>query len=872
LRLKPFDSAGECTRDLLGAPATVRGDALRSAGVTVFSGAIGLVIQTIATVVLARLVAPREFGLVTIVTTISMLLASFGDNGLPEAIVRRDRMDHALASNLFWINVTGGLLLAVCFALTGPVFAWAYHDIELKWIAFGIAPMMFFYSTATVHLALLKRAMRFSETSMITICARSVSVVTSILMGLAGYGHWALVAGAVALPASQTAAAWYVCRWVPGAPRRVEGTGSTYWFAFCTYSRFCMGYCTNNTDNILLGLRFSAQALGFYKRAYDLSTLSASQFSSALTLVVVSALRPLDHRSSEYRRLLLAALTTISFLGMGLSATLTVVGRDVILVLLGPRWEESGRIFTFFGPGVGIMVLYYTHGWIHLSVGRADRWLRWGLIEFSVTALLFVAALPWGPVGVAVAWTVSYWLLTFPALWYAGKPIDFEVAPVIRGIWRYIVAGVCASAGAEGIMRHAPWLVGFPGASGALLRIVVGGILVAILYLGTIVVLHGSRTPIYELAALIRQVWPKRNGSRATEETSGESRCAALIRPGRQGDAVLEGPLVSILVPAYNAEKWIASALRSALGQSWPNKEIIVVDDGSTDRTLDILRTFASDSVRVIAMDHRGAAATRNTAYSESRGDYIQWLDADDLLAPDKIERQLAAAKEGASNRTLLSASWATFLYRTSRANFVSNALWCDLPPSEWLIRKMAGKCYIQTGAWLVSRELTEAAGPWNTHLLGDDDGEYFCRVVLKSDLVRFVPESKAYYRHTGPGCLSYIGSSNSKLSAQWLSMKLHIEHLLSQDDSTRGRNACVAYLQRNLIDFYPERPEIVMEAHRLAAELGGELKVPRLPAKYNLLRATLGWTVAKRAQLILPRAKWGVARSWDKTMYLLEG
>src|SRR5262249_31339743 len=103
----------------------------------------------------------------------------------------------------------------------------------------------------------------------------------------------------------------------------------------------------------------------------------------------------------------------------------------------------------------------------------------------------------------------------------------------------------------------------------------------------------------------------------------------------------LTGPTVSILIPAFNAERWIGDTLRSALSQTWPSKEIIVVDDGSTDRTVEIARKFEPEGVRVFTQKNQGAAAARNKAYSLSKGDYIQWLDADDLLAPDKIERQL---------------------------------------------------------------------------------------------------------------------------------------------------------------------------------------------------------------------------------------
>src|SRR5215813_13975286 len=112
-------------------------------------------------------------------------------------------------------------------------------------------------------------------------------------------------------------------------------------------------------------------------------------------------------------------------------------------------------------------------------------------------------------------------------------------------------------------------------------------------------------------------------------------------------------PLVSVLIPAYNAASSVAATLESAIGQTWPRKEIIVIDDGSTDRTLDILQRFESKDVRIITQDNQGAAATRNRLFSLSQGDYIQWLDADDLLAPHKISSQLDASSMAADDSVL---------------------------------------------------------------------------------------------------------------------------------------------------------------------------------------------------------------------------
>jgi glycosyltransferase involved in cell wall biosynthesis len=325
-------------------------------------------------------------------------------------------------------------------------------------------------------------------------------------------------------------------------------------------------------------------------------------------------------------------------------------------------------------------------------------------------------------------------------------------------------------------------------------------------------------------------------------------------------------PLVSILIPAYNAANLIADTLRSALAQTWERKEIIVVDDGSRDQTLLVARQFESRGVRVVSQENQGAATARNSLLALSRGDYLQWLDADDLLSPGKISLQMAAIESAPDpTKTLFSSGWAFFLYRPERARFVPTPLWCDLTPAEWLIRKMGQNLHMQTATWLTSRQLAEAAGPWDRTMLSDDDGEYFCRVLQASNGVKFVPDARVYYRASGPGSLSYIGNSRKKQDAQWVSMQLSIRCLLSYENSERSREACLRYLQNWVFFFHPERPDLLAEMGKKANELGGTLTPPPLSWKYAWIKTLFGWDLAKRARFFLPGVKWSVLRNWDK-------
>jgi len=331
-------------------------------------------------------------------------------------------------------------------------------------------------------------------------------------------------------------------------------------------------------------------------------------------------------------------------------------------------------------------------------------------------------------------------------------------------------------------------------------------------------------------------------------------------------------PLVSILIPAYNAERTIAQTLCSAIAQTWKHKEILVVDDGSTDRTAEIAAGFASQGVTVISTKNQGISAAVNHAYRVSRGDYIQELDADDILTPDKIERQIAAALQyGEGHRVLFSSQWAPFYYRTDQTRFVYNSLCQDLSPVEWLLRKMGENLHMQNATWLVSRKLAEAAGPWDSSLKYDQDGEYYCRVLLASEGTCFVPGTGVFYRNSGRGSISYLGHSNEKKDSLLISIKLHIKYLRSLEESQRVHKACLAYLQTKCIDFYPERPDILGELEQLAAEMGGHLELPRLRWKYVWMKPLFGWQAAKWAQVVVPQVKASLLRSWDKAMFNFE-
>ncbi len=308
----------------------------------------------------------------------------------------------------------------------------------------------------------------------------------------------------------------------------------------------------------------------------------------------------------------------------------------------------------------------------------------------------------------------------------------------------------------------------------------------------------------------------------------------------------MSAALVSIIIPSYNAGPWIKATIESALAQTWPTKEIIVVDDGSKDNSLTVASEFRSAGVQVVAQANAGASAARNHGLRLARGEYIQFLDADDLMAPDKIARQMEIFAR--TPRAIVAAAWGRFENDPSIARFVPEENWRDSEPIEWLTLNYAGRGMMQPAAWLTPRALIDAAGPWDERLSLNDDGEYFTRVILRAETLRFCSEARVFYRSNLSGSLSRQRSARAWRSAL-LSQELCISHLLAVEDSARTRRASADLMQRLAFGAWPDAPDVVARAEELVKLHGGSAERPGGGRVFQLLCAAFGWKFARRIQ-----------------------
>ncbi len=309
--------------------------------------------------------------------------------------------------------------------------------------------------------------------------------------------------------------------------------------------------------------------------------------------------------------------------------------------------------------------------------------------------------------------------------------------------------------------------------------------------------------------------------------------------------------LVSILVPCYNAQRWLAATLESALGQTWPRCEIIVVDDGSRDGSLALARQFESRGVKVIAQANAGAAAARNTALRAARGDYLQFLDADDLIAPDKITRQMQRLAGGPPG-AIASSAWARFQLDPLEADFRPEPAWRDFPVAVDFLRLHFNEGWMMfPAAWLVPRSVAEAAGPWDTRLSLNDDGEYFCRVIVAASAILFCGDARSFYRSGMPGSLSWRKDAAAYRSLV-LSIELNTATLFRHADTPATREALANAWNKLAHEIYPTLPAESRRALQRCREFGGPTRPVEMGARLQRWSNLIGWRLAKRLQQFL--------------------
>ena len=442
--------------------------ALRGGAVTVTSQALKLVLATLSTVILVRLLSPADFGLVGMVTSVIGVLAVFKDGGLSAATVQRETLTDDQVSALFWANAGIGLCLGGVCAAGAQLLTGLYSEPRLSGIAMALSGTFVIGSLAVQHRALLRRNLRFRAIATVEIIAMTLSIGIAIALALAGAGYWALVISAVARTLIETVGAWLALPWVPGRPRRGCGVRPLLRFGGTLTCIEVLNYTFRNADSILIGWRWGPGALGLYQKAYSLLALPLRNINAPITGVMAAALSRVRAEPLRLRRYFITAHSAIAASVVPLIISTVLYADDVVILLLGEAWSEAADIFRFLGPAALVGALLNPAGALFLATGRLGLQLRLGLVWTTSITIAFAIGLPFGPVGVAAGYSAMSCVLLVPVIRVVVSGTSVTAWDLGASVGRPVIAGI--GAGASGYILSEMLL----GALPSLVRVGVG--------------------------------------------------------------------------------------------------------------------------------------------------------------------------------------------------------------------------------------------------------------------------------------------------------------------------------------------------------------------------------------------------------------
>jgi PST family polysaccharide transporter len=409
--------------------------------------------QLVTTAVLARLLAPSDFGLMGMAAVVLGFVLLFQDMGTSAAIVQRKEVSEELLSSIFWVNVAFGLLAAGILALLAPLVAAFFREPQLTPMVRVLALNFVIASSSLVHTATLTRRMAFDRVAGIEVGATLVGAAVGIGSALAGHGVWSLVYQSVAQATWTTLVLWVRSGWHPRLRFSRQALRSVAGFGLHLLSFNVFNYWIRNADDLLIGRFIGAEPLGWYRLAYRLMLYPLENISSAIGRVMFPVYAQIQEDDARFRRFYLRSLEAIALVTTPMMLGLMVVSRPFVVAVFRSRWEPVVPLLMILAPVGMIQSVSSTVGSIYLAKGRTRLLFRWSVAAGIVVLLAFALGLRWGVMGITACYALASLLLLYPGLAIPLRLIGLTVADVWRRLWRTLLCGGLMAAAVLGIER-----------------------------------------------------------------------------------------------------------------------------------------------------------------------------------------------------------------------------------------------------------------------------------------------------------------------------------------------------------------------------------------------------------------------------------
>jgi O-antigen/teichoic acid export membrane protein len=418
---------------------------VRGGFVTLLSQAAKVVLRMGSIMVLARLLDPKDFGLVGMVTVLTGIFEVIKDAGLSTVTVQRETITDAQISTLFWLNMLVGVVLALLCLALAPVLVTFYREPRLFWVTTALASGFIINAAAVQHSALLQRRMRFTTLALTEIVALAVGVTVAAGMALKGYGYWAIVGMTLTQAATTAIYVWFAAAWVPGMPRRNVGMRSMLQFGSTITMNGLVIYLAYNAEKVLLGRFWGAAALGLYGRAFQLIKLPTDLLYYSRGSVGFAARSRLQGDPKRFRIYFLKGYSLVLTLTLPLTLTCAMFAGEIVRVFLGPKWTDATLMLRLLAPTVLVFAAINPLGWLLYSTGRVGRSLKIALVIAPLVITADVVGLPWGPNGVAFAYSTAMVLWVVPHMAWCVQGTAISLKDLLGALGRPLVAGIAAA-------------------------------------------------------------------------------------------------------------------------------------------------------------------------------------------------------------------------------------------------------------------------------------------------------------------------------------------------------------------------------------------------------------------------------------------
>ena len=476
------------------------GRTARGGMITMTSHGLKFVITMAATIVMARLLTPGDYGLIAMVVVVTNYMTMFKDMGLSLATVQREEISDEQISTLFWINVALSLGITLITILISPAIVYFYGEPRLLLITVVISLGFILGGLSVQHEALLKRQMRFGALAAISLIALVAGYAVGIVLAWKGAGYWAIVGSQLALIGTTTLGTWICSGWIPGRPRRYAGIRP-----MLAFGRNVTGYATlnvfaRNFDTLVLGRYWGAQNLGLYNKSQMVLSIPTDQTNEPFSSVAIPALSRLTDSPERYREAYLRILEKVALLTFPVVAMLMAASDWVVRILLGPQWTESARFLVVLGIATMFQPIVSSVNWLFVTQGRTRHMFQWALISAPLSIITIAIGLPWGPFGVAISYVAGRLLLIDHLLyWFIGRTGPVRTSDIYRTITPIAAAAAFGFAAALGFRRLVP-------ISNTFLACVATGLVVALATYSALFMIPAGRRALSDIRSVLRML------------------------------------------------------------------------------------------------------------------------------------------------------------------------------------------------------------------------------------------------------------------------------------------------------------------------------------------------------------------------------